>query len=267
MSDQKPMRIILVHGSSHGAWCWYKVMAGLLSKGYSVKAIDLAASGADSRKIPEDVSTFDDYNSPLMEFMSTIPDGEKIILVGHSFGGLNLAFAMDAFPEKIAAAVFLTAFLPDTTHQVSYFIDLQFQQLLDRKIEPEINLVVVPGKSEPLITICFDSKFLATYLYQNSSFEDLTLASVMMRTTSTFSEDLKKNSLLAKGGFGSVDKMYIICNEDALISKEHQRWMIQNNGTVKEIMEIEGADHMPMFSKPNELCQCLASIVDKYYSI
>lgn len=122
--SKEPLRVILVHGSCHGAWCWYKLVAGLRSKGYhSVTAIDLAASGTDARKIPEDVSSFEDYNRPLMELLSTVPEGEKVILVGHSFGGMNLAFAMDAFPEKIAAAIFLAAFLPDTVHDPFYIIE------------------------------------------------------------------------------------------------------------------------------------------------
>ncbi|XP_020580864.1 salicylic acid-binding protein 2-like [Phalaenopsis equestris] len=259
------LRVILIHGSSHGAWCWYKVVAELRSRGYnSVTAIDLAASGVDPRRIPEDVRSFEDYNRPLMELMSTVPDGEKVILVGHSFGGLSLAFAMDAFPEKIAAAIFLTALLPDTLHHPFYVIDRQLQELSKRKIEPEMKPVVIPGRSEPLITVCFHSNVLATYFYQNCSFEDLTLASMMVRPTSTFSEDLSNSSPFTKEGFGSVDKIYIICNEDALIIEDYVRWMIQNNGNVKETIEIKGADHMPMLSKPRELCQHLASIVDKY---
>ncbi|XP_020580986.1 salicylic acid-binding protein 2-like [Phalaenopsis equestris] len=263
--NKESFSVILVHGSGHGAWCWHKVVDELQSMGYnSVTAIDLAASGDDPRRIPEDVRTFEDYNRPLMEFMSTVPDGEKVILVGHSFGGICLAFAMDAFPDKIAAAVFLTAFLPDTLHDPSYLVEQQLQKLSNRKLQIQFQSVIVPGKSEPLITFCFDSKALATFLYQNCSSEDLTMASMKQRTTSYFLEDLRKMPPFTKEGYGSVDKIFIICAEDAAMNEEDQRWMIQENGDVKETMEIKGADHMAMFSKPHELSQCLISIVDKY---
>jgi hypothetical protein len=36
---------------------------------------------------------------------------------------LNLAFAMEKFPEKVSLAVFLTAILPDTVHQPSYMLE------------------------------------------------------------------------------------------------------------------------------------------------
>ncbi|KAK7263074.1 hypothetical protein RJT34_30658 [Clitoria ternatea] len=49
--------------------------------------------------------------------------GHQVVLVGHSLGGINIALAMDKFPDKVAVAVFLTAFAPDTQHKPSYVID------------------------------------------------------------------------------------------------------------------------------------------------
>ncbi|PKU66543.1 Methylesterase 7 [Dendrobium catenatum] len=54
MSEQNNLKIILVHGCGHGAWCWYKVVAILRSQGYSVTTVDLAASGSDPRRMPGD---------------------------------------------------------------------------------------------------------------------------------------------------------------------------------------------------------------------
>jgi pimeloyl-ACP methyl ester carboxylesterase len=82
----------------------------------------MAASGVNTKTI-EEVRTFDLYNEPLMEFMAKLPENEKVVLVGHSLGGLNLAFAMEKFPEKVSLAVFLTAILPDTVHQPSYMLE------------------------------------------------------------------------------------------------------------------------------------------------
>ncbi|KAK8951442.1 Methylesterase 3 [Platanthera zijinensis] len=206
-------RIILVHGSCHGAWCWYKVVAMLRTQGYAAAAIDLAACGADPRRLPQDVSSFDEYTRPLMDLVAAVPDGEKVVLVGHMFGGLSLASVMDAFPEKVAAAVFLSGMMPDTTHAPSYI--------------------------------------------------DLTLASMMIRPTSLFYQELSKKPAFSKEGYGSVDKIYIICEDDAAIDEDFQQWMIENN-PVKEVMKIRGADHMAMLSKPKELCECIKSIVKKY---
>jgi len=113
---------VLVHGACHGAWCWYKLKPRLESAGHKVTVLDLAASGINPRKI-EDVHTFSQYSEPLLQLLATIPPNEKVILVGHSLGGLNIALATEKFPEKVAVAVFLTAFTPDIEHQPSYVLE------------------------------------------------------------------------------------------------------------------------------------------------
>lgn len=92
--------------------------------------------------------------------------------------------------------------------------------------------------------------------------KDLTLANALIRTGSLFQEDLKKAPILSEEGYGSVDKVYIVCKQDAAINEDYQRWMISNN-QVKEVMEIE-ADHMAMLSRPQELCKHLINILNKY---
>ncbi|KAK6796817.1 hypothetical protein RDI58_004518 [Solanum bulbocastanum] len=70
----------------------------------------MEASGIDLRKI-EDLHTLVDYTAPLMEFMESLSQEEKVILAGHSYGGMNLGLAMENYPKKIYAAVFLTALM------------------------------------------------------------------------------------------------------------------------------------------------------------
>lgn len=84
-----------------------------------------------------------------------------------------------------------------------------------------------------------------------------------MRPSSLFMEDLSKANKFSKEGFGSVKRVYIVCEEDKAIPKEFQEWMIQND-PVEEVKEIKGADHMPMCSKPQQLCLCLLDIATKY---
>ena len=110
-------RIILVHGTGHGGWCWYRVATLLRAAGHRVDALDLAASGVDSRQL-RDVPTFEDYTRPLLDALR-----ERAVLVGHSFGGMNIALAAEMFPEKVAAAVFVTAFLPDCSNPRSHVIE------------------------------------------------------------------------------------------------------------------------------------------------
>lgn len=84
-----------------------------------------------------------------------------------------------------------------------------------------------------------------------------------MRVAPAITSNLTGTKSLTEQGYGSISRVYIVCGEDKGISVDFQRWMIQNS-PVKEVMKINDADHMPMFSKPHELCDRLLKIADKY---
>jgi alpha-beta hydrolase superfamily lysophospholipase len=102
---------ILLHGLAHGAWCWYKVVAQLRAAGHRATALDMAASGVHPARLHE-VASFEDYSRPLLDAVAASPDSDRLVLVGHSLGGLSVALAMEWFPGKVAAAVFLAASMP-----------------------------------------------------------------------------------------------------------------------------------------------------------
>ncbi|XP_028198098.1 salicylic acid-binding protein 2-like isoform X1 [Glycine soja] len=248
---------VLVHGACHGAWSWYKLKPRLESAGHKVTSLDLAASGINMKKI-DDVHTFSQYSDPLLRLMATIPKNEKVVLVGHSLGGLNIALAMDKFPKKVTVGVFLAAFAPDTEHQPSYVLEKYNERTpssawLDTEFAPSGNKT----------SMFFGPNFLSNKLYQLSPIEDLELAKTLVRPSSLFVEDLSTQKNFSKEGYGSVPRAYIVCTEDIAIPMEYQLWMIQNAG-INDVLKIKGADHMAMNSKPRELFESLEKIVTKY---
>ncbi|KAK6793651.1 hypothetical protein RDI58_007104 [Solanum bulbocastanum] len=252
---------VLVHGACHGGWSWHKLKPLLEGAGHKVTALDLAASGIDLRKIQQ-LHTLHDYTLPLMELMESLPQEEKVILVGHSLGGMNLGLAMEKYPKKIYVAVFLAAFMPDYIHMSSYVLNQYYERTpaenwLDTQFLPYGTL------EEPLTSMFFGPKFLAHKLYQLCSPEDVALASSLVRPSSLFLEDLSKEKYLSDEGYGSVKRVYIVCTEDKGIPQEFQQWQIDNIG-VTEAMEIKGADHMAMLCMPKQLCDTLLEIAHKY---
>ena len=109
---------VLVHGACLGAWSWFKLVPLLRAYGHTVTAFDLAASGIDSRQVT-DIPSIADYFQPLTDFMAALPSQERVVLVGHSFGGLAISQSMELFPEKISVAVFVTASMPGPNYNIS----------------------------------------------------------------------------------------------------------------------------------------------------
>ncbi|XP_021809481.1 methylesterase 4-like [Prunus avium] len=86
---------------------------------------------------------------------------------------------------------------------------------------------------------------MASVLYQLSPPEDLALALSSLRFFPLFDEEIK----LTKEKYGSVPRVYIVCDQDLTIGEDVQRWMIKESPP-HEIKMINDSDHMLMFSKP-----------------
>ncbi|KAL6012528.1 hypothetical protein ACLOJK_003017 [Asimina triloba] len=259
MELESPKHFILVHGGCHGAWCWYKLSTLLTSAGHQVTALDLAACGVHPKRI-EEMNTLHDHVQPLMELMASIPSHKRVILVGHSFGGIALSLAMERFPEKISVGVFATAMMPSVESSPSTIIG----KILEKWDDPMDNQMKFEhGVEKPPTSILFGPKFMASKLYQCCSPEDHTLGTMLVRPGKGFYGDLSKENMLSKERYGSVSRVFLVCKEDLVIGERLQRWMIANSPP-EQVMDIAGADHMVMLSKPVELCHCLLEIAKTY---
>ncbi|KAB2051671.1 hypothetical protein ES319_A12G070400v1 [Gossypium barbadense] len=211
---------VLVHGICNSAWNWFKLKPQPESASCRVTLLDLAASGINMKAIHD------------------------AIVVGHGLGGPNLALTMDLFPHKISVGVFLLAFMPNTILQPSYLVDKYFE-------------IVTIGSPEETFTITtMGPNFLKSRLYQVSRVKNLELVKTLVRPGSLFHQDLSKEKTLSDEGYGSVTRVFFFCDKDQAINIKLKRWMINNN-PLKAVLEIKGAEHMPMFSKTKQLCNVL----------
>ncbi|XP_077233553.1 methylesterase [Tasmannia lanceolata] len=250
---------ILVHGAGHGAWCWYKLATLLTSAGHQVTAPDLAASGTNMKQLGE-VDSVHEYFHPLMEIMESLSPQETVLLVGHSFGGVGLSLAMERFPGKISVAIFVTAVMPSLVFPPSTIVE-EFLRRLDSPMD--CRFTFDRGAESPPTSVLFGPNFLSSKLYQNCQPKDHTLATMLVRPSSTYVDDISNESMLSQENYGSVGRVYIVCEEDKLMNIDFQRWIIKNS-PVKEVKQIERSDHMVMLSKPRELSLCLLEIAEKY---
>lgn len=96
-----------------------------------------------------------------------------------------------------------------------------------------------------------------------NSKQDLTLALSLARPVPLYDDEGVASSGLTKGNYGSVLRVYILCDQDKVFSEDIQRWMIEMNPPA-EVKVISGSDHMPMSSSPKEFLVCLEEIAKKF---
>ncbi|XP_020534997.1 salicylic acid-binding protein 2-like, partial [Jatropha curcas] len=251
---------LLVHGASHGSWSWYKIVPLLRLSGHEVTTIDFAAYGIDPQQ-PKSLQSVSDYILPVNDFVASLPPQQRVVLVGHSFGGFAVSQVMEHFPNKISVAVFLNACMPGPTFNVSTLL----KEYGSREV-PELDnsYTYDDGPRNPPATVALGPIFLKNTVYQFSPIEDWTLATSLVRPRRLFSEqDMSKELMLTWKNYGSVRKVFIISEQDMIIKKDFQELMTKKNPP-KEVLKMEGSDHMVMMSKPVDLCAFLLRIAVKY---
>lgn len=74
---------VLVHGSMHGAWQWYKLVDRLQKAGHKVTALDMAGAGIHSAS-PDSIVSYEEYNQPVTDFFRSLPedDHQKVKSIG-----------------------------------------------------------------------------------------------------------------------------------------------------------------------------------------
>ncbi|PNX71262.1 methylesterase chloroplastic-like, partial [Trifolium pratense] len=165
VDDLETNHFVLVHGGGFGAWCWYKTIALLEESGYKVSAIDLTGSGVHSFDT-NNITSLSQYVTPLTDFLEKLPEGKKVILVGHDFGGACISYAMELFPLKISKAVFIAAAMPTNGQST---LDIISQQAGSNDLMPKAqNFLYANGNDRPPTAFDLDKSLLRDLLFNQS---------------------------------------------------------------------------------------------------
>jgi pimeloyl-ACP methyl ester carboxylesterase len=98
---------ILIHGAFHGGWCWEDVVRRLAAAGHHALAPDLPGMGTDQQPTQDvDLAATGSFIAELARRQAG-----RIILAGHSLGGIAISDAAERAPEAIAGLVYVTAAL------------------------------------------------------------------------------------------------------------------------------------------------------------
>jgi len=102
---------LLVHGAWHGGWCWRDVVPRLRKAGHEVFAPSLTGLGERKHLASARV----DLETHIQDIVALVEmeDLKKVVLVGHSYGGMVITGVADRIPTRLAALVYLDAFVPE----------------------------------------------------------------------------------------------------------------------------------------------------------
>lgn len=99
---------VLVPGACHGGWWFEPVAAALRAAGHEAAAVTL--SGLDPDGPPAPAANLDAHIGEVLELLDA--RAGQAVLVGHSYAGSVITGVADQRPSRIAALLYLDAFVP-----------------------------------------------------------------------------------------------------------------------------------------------------------
>ena len=234
---------VLIHGSWHGAWCWYKIIPLLEQAGHKGIALDLPGHGRDWSAASE--VSLQSYVESVCNTLDA--QAEPVILVGHSRGGIVISQAAEHRPEKIRTLVYLAAFL--IPHG---------EAMLPTALSDSESLIVSNmAVNEERCSHMLKAEAFREALYADCSEEDVTLATALL--TPEPNAPVATPMHITQEHFGRVPRVYIETLRDRGVSPSLQKKMYTAL-PCQRVMSME-TSHSPFFSAPQELVRHLTSLV------
>lgn len=244
-SHHKPHKtIVLVHGAWQGPWAWQTVKAELINKGQKVVIIELPGHGSDVTS-PQQAS-INSYRDKVLAVMNQIPG--KVILVGHSMGGMVITAVADKAPEKIEKLVYVGAFLPTNGQSLMDLTMTDKESLLGKAISPGDGGLTLELLQDNIVPVfCADC---------SPNVQQQLLTHYKKEPAIPFGDKATVNA----EAFAKLDKYYIKTLEDRAVGPDLQSRMITAAGITKVYPLQSG--HSPFLSMPDSITKVLLTIIN-----
>lgn len=241
-SIANPKTFVLVHGAWQAPYVWDAVRNDLVTAGNKVIVVELPGHGNDMT--PTHTLSIDAYRDKVIEAISKAD--EKVILVGHSMGGMVVTAVAEKVPERISKLIYIGAFLPASG-----------QTLADLAMSDS------GSKLGPLLTQSADKLTLdvqrdsLTYLFINDG-TPADKQKVLDNYRAEPAIPFDNKVALTTANFGAVEKVYIKTLQDIVISPALQDRMIAAAG-IKTVYPVN-TSHSPFLSQPKTVSELLLKI-------
>ena len=239
---------VLVHGASHGSWCWDKVVPLLEAQRHHAVAVDLPGNTYRDFDIPAAEVTLDTYADHVCRLLDQLD--EPVVLVGHSLGGLTITQTAEYRPEKIRTLVYLSALLL-RPGEARMPVASRDPEAVRAGLQRDSWTV-----TDDLSAVVFHEGSLRSRFYNDCSDDDFAWAKSMLvpQPSGPLMDPMKTTD----ENFGRVARVYIECLKDQALLPELQKKMYTKMPCERVISMDTG--HSSFLSAPEELVRGLVSI-------
>jgi len=222
---------VLVHGGFHGAWCWDPVRPKLALPSV---AVDLPGRGTRPRT--EQPVTIDQCVE------AVIADADaaglsKMVLVGHSMGGITITEVANRYPDRVADLVYVAALVLSPGATVFDLYSLDQAPAAD------------PAGVVPLV-----DESIAHQMFAG----DLSPETFALAHAQCVPEPVGLFGATVSGYASGVPATYIRCRRDGVVSVEVTDQMVERLQPVA-VHDID-ADHDIMLSQPDVVADLLNGV-------
>ncbi len=281
MSVKDNPAFLFVHGAWHGAWTWNKVTPLLAASGYASIAIDLPRDGLNAKypaafyQRPIDPEAYGTEPSPIagssqddanaatlaaVDQAAALGNG-KVVLVGHSLGGVTITHVAELASDKLHAVVYLSAAL--LTNGVTPG-EMLFSEAMSTSLVPTLLLgdpeVIGALRIDPLSA---DPEYVAgaKKAFYGDVDDETIMATMKLLSCDEPTQILGVPSPVTAENYGSVSRHFIRLTQDMAVTLAAQDAAIADidaampTPTVVHTMETS---HSPFLSDPQGLADILA---------
>lgn len=211
-------------------------------------------------------TTLDDYTEQVLHAIDAARalGHPRVVLVGHSMGGVAITAAAERAPERIAALVYLAAFMP-----ASGVPGLDYVRAPENHGEMLASLICASPRAIGALRInpaSRDAAYLATL--KQALFEDVDEATfravARLMSSDVPSAPFATPIATTAERWGSIERHYVTCAEDLVILPALQRRFIAEADAFlpERPTRVHGLDssHSPFLLQPDALAELLAGI-------
>ena len=274
---------VLIHGGWHNHSSWDRVTPILEANGFTALTLDLPGAGVNAiaptslGRRPFDPVAFAAEPSPsagvtqaertqavvaLVKEAASLSDG-KVILVGHSAGGMTISAVAEQVPSLLLAVVYLAGFM--VPNGMSLLAMLQ-HETLSSALAPGLFVGDPAAIGATRIHVGSGDEayrsLLKAAFYGDVSESDFAHAASQLHCDESNAGAVALSEM-TPGRFGTVPRHYIRCTQDRAIPLAGQDHMIATvDGAIggKTTVHTLESSHSPFLSQPAALSKILMEI-------